>query len=478
MHVLHASLLEAPWSAASHSAHGFVYDSGAQHALLGDWILTVLLAFAAPEQAHVLMVVLASWAVVLSVFAFLRAYGTRIGPSILWLAPITFNTLLIMGMFHFLIGTAIALGSVAWWKWHAGSPRARWAGLLIGAVITVFTHRGAPFLLGLFFFTAVLHELYLGRTAAAPGDRGISNGRIVIWIVLLLACAFALGRRMQILPLLIPAELPSFTSDFLLRPLFLVDHADELWLVQWVGILFLIAIVAGIIGRWRFGRKLLWHDMLAVLFFAFFAIAFLGNTPYGRSLIISDRGQWLVLVVLVLWVVAIADASRGRVASIIGGAALCALPLHVVRLVQAEAYLSHFEGAYNATMEACDALAPGSLVLSVPARTDRLLQHVVSYVAIRHNGILIAPYEQLNFVEPNAWTGQERWCRFARDPYWVQRHWRRGIPPEVDQVLFIGDGIEQNVGKHPWPSLLKERYKPVFDNGHARIYTSIPTGGL
>ena len=478
LHVLHASLLKAPWSTTSHAAHGFVYDSGVQRALLGDWILAALLAFATPERAHDLIMVLASCMVVVSVFAFLHVHGVKVGLSILLLAPLLFSSLLIMGLFHFQLGTALALGTVVWWKWHKHSPYIRWIGLLIGVVISVFTNRGAPFLLCLFFVPFFLFDLFKDWKIALAGDRRSKVFRIAWPIVLLLLLgAFLMDRSMRMPTLYLPTVTPSFTHDFLLRPLFLLDHTKELGVVRALGVLFLIAGIAGSFGRWRSGRKLFWHDLLIVIMITLSAISFFGNTPHGRLFIISDRAQWLALVVLVLWLVAIAGTSPGWIARIISGAALCALPLHVIRLVQAEEFLSQFEPAHNATMEACAVLAPHSLVFPVVSRPDRMLQHELSYVALRHSGVLIAPKEQLHFLGPHTWSAGGPWHRFASDPYWLMRHWRRGLPPEVDQVLFVGEGMEQQVLKHPWPSLLSGRFKQTFDNGYARIYTATTNAG-
>jgi hypothetical protein len=112
LHVLHASLWDAPWSTLEHHAHGFVYDTSGRTVWLGDRILMVVLAFVTPERAYVLMLALACCAVVLSLVAYLRAHGVRLGIAALWLAPITLNTLVIMGLFNFMFGVAIYLNPV------------------------------------------------------------------------------------------------------------------------------------------------------------------------------------------------------------------------------------------------------------------------------------------------------------------------------------------------------------------------------
>jgi len=470
MHVLHASLQKAPWPSPEHAAHGFTYYCGMRS--LGDAITAVLLLFLEPQHAHDVFATLVSSAVVIAAVAFLRAQGTRVGIPILWLVPVMFNTLFILGLFHFLLGVAISLGSVAWWKWHAEKPRIRWFGLLVGMALAWFTHRGAPALLCLFMFPTYLFELRQERRTAFLTDPRERNKWLASGAVILLIGAFQLHRVLEIINVPIPTSLPPFTRTSLLKTLFIFDQTKEKWLILGIGLLLLISIATGIWARWRLGRKLVWHDVLIILFLVLFAITWLTNSPHGRRLIVSDRVHWLALVVLVLWLIAIADNARGIAARIIGGAAICALPLQVIRLTQAERSFSTLEPSHMLTMEACAALEPNSIVLSVMAGSDRMQQHIQAYVATKHNGILVAPTEFLLSYGPYARTKKTDWLRFSRDPNWLLRHWREGIPPEVDQVLFIGQGIDQKVSKHPWPTLLGERFQPSFENEFARIYTA------
>ena len=156
----------------------------------------------------------------------------------------------------------------------------------------------------------------------------------------------------------------------------------------------------------------------------------------------------------------------------IGGAAVCALPLHIFRLVQAEQSFARLRLTHDLTMEACAALRPGSLVVPVVNDPDPLLQHLEAYVAIAHDGILTAPDEHLGVI-PSPKLARYAYWLWTEDPAWLVRQWRKGIPPEVDQVLFIGKGIDPAGEPHPWPSLLRNRFRLSFDNGHARIFTAV-----
>ena len=217
---------------------------------------------------------------------------------------------------------------------------------------------------------------------------------------------------------------------------------------------------------------MLLHDVALALFGFFLLLAWLGNTPYGRQLLLAERFQWLALLMLAMWLAAIADVHRGAVSKLIGVLALLALPLHVVRIVQVERTICELQHSYRQAIEAGNALAPGSLALPVMAGSDELLQHQEAYVAARHSGILITANEGLVYKRVSG-KADARLSRMARDPHWIMRHWRTGIPLDVDQILFMGNGIDRVVGQPMWRHLLADRWRLSFDNGYARIYTVV-----
>lgn len=464
IHVLHASLLEWPWTTVDHQAQGITYDSRTVHDWFGHRILMVLLLFRTPLQAHDLFAALVCCTVVFSVVAYLSAHGTRMGLAILWLVPITFNVLLVIGLFHFLLGVAVAFGSVAWWKWYAGSPRVRWPGLLFGAVLAGYTHRAAPILLGILF----LLTLFVGpRTTRSSLIWGI------VFLGALVLGALRLGPLLLSAFQMIPDELPDLGPSIVLRPFFLLDQAEGAWPIHGIGLLLLVSFTIGVWARWRMERKAIWHDALLMLFVCLTFISWIYGKPIGHQIFIAERCQWLAILTLVLWLTAIADISSNWVARSIGGAALCAMPLHIIRLVNAEDHFARLRPGYALTVEACDALKPGSLVVPVLTDPDPLLQHLEAYVAIEHSGILIAPDEHLRMVLPATLERSAPWLH-TEDPAWLIRRWRKGIPPEVDEILFIGSDIEQVLVRHPWPSLLGDRFMRRFKNDHAQIYTASP----
>jgi len=472
VHVLRASLLETPWSSARHTAHGITYDH-AGIGSVGDRILNVLLGFRSPEQAHDLYAALVSCAVLLSAVAFSRVHGSPLGLASLWLAPVPLHVVLFMGLFHFLLGVAVAFASVAWWKWREKESWWRWTGLLVGAVLAWNTHRGAIILLCMLVVPGFLNEVR-GKDALLPGV----TGRYRLWLLGSVGALLVLG-IMWVWPAS-PSNVyhtvsgtPLLEEANPLRPLFLLDLQEEQWLQGGIGVLLLVSFLTASRARWRMGRKWCWHDVLLAGLLLFALLASIDRALAVPELHIAERCRWLVFLFIAIWLAAISGAQGGWTARVIGGAAVCALPLHLVRLVRAEAALSRLRPVHLAAMEAAGALDPGSLVWPVITDPDRLLQHLEAFVAIRHKGILMAPGEHLHLVLPRDLRRHAGWL-YTEDPAWMVRYWRKGIPPEVGQVLFIGSDLERAVGKHPWPTLLGDCYRLRFDNGYARIYTAVP----
>lgn len=470
-HVLHASLLDAPWATTAHAAHGITYDDALLHWRLGDWVLSALLSTLPPEQAHDSFAAIVSCAVVLAAAAFLRAHGTGIGTPILWLAPLTLSFGLVMGLFHFLLGTAVGFGTVAWWKWKEPAPKARWIGLFAGFLLAWWTHRSAALFLSILFLI-----MFLSEQAEAPradlNRRRYSLLSMAALAGTLIIGALALTRLVKWIPPPVPHGVPSFNEALLLRPLHLLDMERDRWVVRVIGLLLLLSSCVAAWSRSRLGRRWHAHDAAWVIFLFFQAIAWLGNTPHGRQLLIAERFQWLALVVLVLWIAVISHAHGGRIAKLLGLLALLALPLHAFRIVQLEGSLHSLKRTHDLALQAAAALDPGSLVLPVNSGSQPMLQHLDAYVAMRHSGILLAANAGIS-IQGISVQRDRRLNGLAHDPHWLMRHWRDGLPAEVDHVLFIGDGIERLATRYPWRALLSHGWRIEFDNCRTRTYSAV-----
>ena len=244
-----------------------------------------------------------------------------------------------------------------------------------------------------------------------------------------------------------------------------------------LGILLIVAFMAGAWARWRMGRKVFTHDALLGLGLFFTLVPWIFDTPTSRHLFVAERCQWLALVALVLWLVAMADSARGTVARVIGGTALIALPLQALRLVRVEADLAHLQKAHDLLLASAIELEPGSFVVPVMADPNWVLQHLEAFVAIRHPGIFLTRKDHLTITGPSSPTANDSALHVVNDPSWLPEHWLGGGSPLVKHVLLIGDEkLAPALSLESWRHMVEHHYTTTFDNGYARVYTALVDG--
>jgi hypothetical protein len=471
VHVLQASLLKAT-SATAHMAHGMTYDPAMIRPWLGHGILMILLQFSTPAQAHDLFAAFVGCAVIVSMIALLRAHGTRWGPAFLWFAPVTFNILLLMGLFNFLLGVAISIGTLAWWISRAGSERWRYGGLFLGALLAWNTHRSAPLLICLVFLPTLLFGMRAWIKGHTGEGRASANRRIrpAVFVFVLVFLALAIHQAAPGIQLPIANGLPPLNMELLSYTPSLSIIGIEAWSTHAMGVLLLISFCAAAWVRWHMGGAMHWHDPYLALFIGFSIASWLFHSPQAQRLLLMDRAGWLALVFLLIWIVAMASTRPGWPRQVIIGAALCALPLHAFRMVKAAVHFSELRPAHEFTMEAGKALLPGSMVLSVVEGPERSAQNLKAYVAMEHDGILLSLGKRFPIRSLTSGVGVA-WLHQGMDPHWIMRKWRDGMPPEVDHVLFLGYNNERRVNSHPWNKLLPPHFTLTFSNGYTQVYT-------
>ena len=476
MHVLNAAVLESHWTTPRFVADGLTYNTDILDVHWGDLLLVGLLRFLSPENAHAAFALLVCAALVLSVAACVRAYATRINATVLWLAPLSFNFLLVMGFFHFLLGIAICFGVLAWWKWKERSPLSRWSGVLGGMLLAWLTHRSGPILLGSMMAFLLVVEL-LQAKAGANKQQAVRTRWMRPVVAIGLVVMTIVGLR-QILGDTVVRGMPQWNGHgefFLLRPLLLVDRTREIWMLIALGTLLILSVAVGLVVRFRLGRKQLPHDALFLLACCFALTPFFLDTPKMNILYVQERCQLLALLALVPWLSAMANASSNWRGQALGFLALLVLPVQAARMVHLECTLAELQRPQEQVLEVCHRLAPGSLVVMKMAEPNWLLQHLSAAVAIRHNGIVLTEQDHLRPAPPNINGTEIPLLRLTRIPTLLPEHWAHGGTPAVDHILFLGnETVERGRWTEPWSNMLEEHYWKTFDNGYVLLFTAKP----
>ena len=105
---------------------------------------------------------------------------------------------------------------------------------------------------------------------------------------------------------------------------------------------------------------------------------------------------------------------------------------------------------------------------------DWLARHRTAYAAIGHSGILFTGRDHLRFRWKTPPTVYVR--RYIYSPEnnwgWIGKHIRKGIAPELRQVLVLGDA--DSTALPAWNELLgtlHDDYVLTSDQGYARVWT-------
>lgn len=480
MHVLHASVLEQHWTTPRYVADGVAYNTGYLDVQLGDFVLIALLRVLSPEAGHAAYAALVSIALVFAAMAVVRAMHVRVTASLLWLAPVIFSFLLVMGFLHFMLGTAVALAGNALWLRMENDPQRRYAVLLLALIACWCTHRGAPVLLAAL---AGLHLIMGLATSMPQPGRSVKCARVIAAVVLAALIVLAAGIALQVLhgnARVAPIHPKLNEGWHVLRPFLLLDRGAEAWAVIGLGALLAIVLVAAVTIRSRAGSRPLPHDVLWVAAMLLIIAPYLHSDAKSRLLFVMERCHWLALLLLVLWIATVCAAGNGPWKRIGTTIALLALMVHGWRLWHTERAMADRRHAHILTMEATAALYPGKAVVPVLAEKHWLLQHLGAFAAIRYDGVFFWTKDHLRMAMqvPPIRPVKKYFQRASSDRWWLPEHQRSGQPPDITHLLFIGnDTTERGLWLRPWKNMIERRYEVILDNGYCTVYDVRPGVG-
>jgi len=469
VHVLQASVLEQHWTTPRYVADGIAYRTDLIDVQIGDLLLMALLHVLSPEGAHDAYAVLLLFLLPLGGVALVRSFGVRPGAAALWLVPVSFGSILILGFFHFLFGVSLSCLLAAFWIGRDRITRRELFLLPLALLLLWCTHRAASFVFVLIVVgaEATLHltdgDRWKARWALLPGK----------WPVAVTVVLLALGMGPAISTLLRSGMVSTATDRdpwaglVTLRALLLIDREGEQWMLIAMGSLMMIAVAAGLYLR-RTAMRLVPADVLLLLALACWVASLAFDTPRSLLFYFAERMQWLGLLFLVCWLCAL---PRSRV---IIATAIAALAIHAARLVHVQNGMAGLREAHDRTIEAAHELDEGAVVVPFLCDGNWLLAHLGAYVAVRHNGILFTRKEHLNFAlaDPPIPAVRRYLKRMSADRKWLTAQLASSQRPVIAQLLFIGgDRLLRAQFADPIASTIETRYWKSFDNGYATVYT-------
>ncbi len=469
MHLLHAAVLRDAWSGKIRAAEGMWVDARSLDLNLGDLLLIPLSGVLHPFALHTLLAALVVLCVCIGAWRLSRAYAVALNAAWLLVLPCAIGFTLLLGLFHFMIATGIAFVLCGWW---VSRPSVRWREvllLMLGCALGTFAHKAGGALL---LLLVGLHEMVLRMCdATAWRSRWASlptRAAPFLATITVLAGLTLLASRFSTSPVHPHEPHRPFWELITLRPLLLVDsHAEYPFRIA-LGAAFISLLGYALWQRGRTSLKVAPPDAL-LLAGTLLLLASLIRTPKTELLYITDRAQWLALLLISCWL-----SVQRFPRTFIHVVGLCIVALHAVRLIYIERRMHGMEERDLAVMAAARSLEPDALVVPVVLDDDWLARHLTAYAAIDHDGLLFTGRDHLWITWDSPPSGYLRHYIFSPENRWgwIGTHIEKGYAPEVRQVLVLGaiDGTRSA----EWLALdtvLQERYRQVHGSGYAHLWS-------
>jgi hypothetical protein len=468
MHLLHASVLRDALSGKVRGAEGMWVDTGSLDLNLGDLLLIGLSGVVHPFILHKLIAALAVTCVCAGAWRLTRAYGKDVNAAWLLVLPFAIGFVLVLGFFHFIIAAGIALGLCGWW---VSRPSVHWRELVLlvlGCAMGTFAHKagGAMLLLLIGIHEAVLRisDPIAWRAHWSGLPLRLPTALAALGAVLGIA---VLAMRFSTSPVHPHEEHRPLEEMLTMRPMLLLDSVGELPFRIALGAALVVLMASALWFRRR--TKALKPSDALLINAVLLLLASLIRTPRTELLYITDRAQWLALLLIACWLgVQTMPAKLMRV-TLFG-----LLALHSLRLALVERRMNDVGHLDEAALDASRYFEPGALVVPVVLDDHWLARHRTAYAAIGHDGIIFTGRDHLRF----GWkTPPDVYVRtYITSPEnnwgWIGTHIRKGIAPELRQVLVLGE--VDNAALQPWNELLRtleHDYVLSSDQGYARVWT-------
>lgn len=381
VHVLHAAAIGDAWLGGRYEAHGLHYDLSRVDVGLFDVLIIGLLRVLSPETTEAVVAAVALFVLCAGAVSYAHALCGEHRPTVLLVLPLSVSMLLVHGFFPFMAAVGVCLWAAG--RWHRVpqvNVRVSFAGVLVLA-LCMLLHRSA---VALVLLLAGAHELVLWwRQRHAFALRwsywppGMVKALLLALPILVAAYAVWLFAFREV-----------FGEDHAGQPLrdllhfrvwLLLDAVRERPLLIALALLLLVHVAVAVRAR-----STVPHAAPLVLGLALLVVPMVVHTPWMEVHYVTERAQFIGVLLVVLWAVAAAPPSWWSWALVAAG-----LVLHGVRITFLERRMSFYADERASVTTAAGALQPGSLVMAANCSDDWLLLHMTSALAVRHSGLVL-----------------------------------------------------------------------------------------
>lgn len=443
MHVLHACALKSAWLSARYATPQVDYLVNLGTLDLFDIILVPLTVVLSPGAAHAVYGAMVLLVLGLGAWSLARAARAANRPLLVWVLPLGFSFILVMGFMTFLLATGLAMFAAGWWMRQdriTASTALKAGGLILACQAT---HRvgGSLALMMMACYEVILflrsRKVSRERWAILPPK--LRNGLLIVGfggMLYKVLSAILTSPRVRV-----PGNPEFWLGLFRLRPLLLFDAREETPFLIVLGVLLVISLALALFHRLRSRETGPVPDALLLAGLFLLAVSVLVRTPNAELLYIGTRAQTIALLLLGIWV-AVALPKNGWSAAL----AALVLVVHSWRMVHMEQRMAGSRQVYEHALEVVDRLPEHGVTLPVVCDDNWMHEHLSAFVAASYRGIFFSPGDHLGFRHQTheSWQLRDYSDGFQQELRWLEDHVASNAPPVIDHIVLFGHGKPVN----------------------------------
>ena len=439
MHVLHACALKSAWFSARYATAQVDYLINIGTLDLFDLILVPLTVLLSPGAAHAAYGALVLLVLGLGAWSLSRATGAADRPLLVWVLPLGFSFILVMGFMTFLLATGLAMFAAGWWmrQDRITVPIALKA---VGFIIACqATHRAggslALMMMACYEVILVLHSKQVSRERWSILPPRMRNALLIVGfggMLYKVLSAVLTSPRVRV-----PGNPEFWLGLFRLRPLLLFDTREETPFLIALGTLLVISFVLAFYHRLVSRANGPAADALLLAGLFLLAVSVLVRTPNAELLYIGTRAQTVALLLLGTWVASVIP--KNAWSTVLAGLVLV---VHAWRIIHVEKRMAGSRQVYEQALEVVDRLPEHGVTLPVVCDDNWMHEHLSAFVAAGYRGIFFSPGDHLGFLHhaDESWQLRDYSDGFQQELRWLEDHVTSNAPPVIDHIVLFGHG--------------------------------------
>jgi hypothetical protein len=444
---------------------------------LGHYALVALQLLLSPATAERALLFLILFGMGVGLFRLCQACGNRMPWAALLVLPFSYNFLLVMGFYNFLLGMVLALFVLAYAFRRDHPVGWTWAIFLVGSLVVLWCHAMAFFFLAL---VVAMHRSLLeiprlaNKAERFTALRAMTRTALLLLPGTILFFIFSSGQDTRWGTVNMDQNFKDLID---LRVLVLYAFDLERPYVLFITAMLALLLIRSFQECSTVSMSTLLKQPVTALFFSallLLLLYFILPDSTGYASFISQRLQLMFFLLLIGWISVQLPYDRWSFAFL-----LVFLGVHFMRLKYMRHLMKPLAEQAMAIEDASLALPPGTNVLPINFEPEWLLGHQATQLGLYNDLHVLENYEcsmgyfpliwRKDLPSPLYWhlmTATDRQC-FE----WLKDYVDAKETPAMDQIALIGPVDSASCKAQNVLPILAAHYRQTFDNGYVRVYS-------